>query len=170
MEHDDSKRGATTVGMRMLLDGMAERRCRERAAEYFGDMLRRIRVTDKFHLADLAEDGVDAGKLTESERQSLVLLDVAVSGLNRETRQPTRLAAEISDAITKQDVLKAAERAILLQKLTGEPTLAGVAGYSISNAYRQLADDNGVSVTITDPPDAGEPELHTDIEAEDVLP
>ena len=83
---------------------------------------------------------------------------MAISGLNRETRQPTRLAAEVSDAVTKQDVLKAAERAILLQKLTGEPTLAVVAGYSISNAYRQLADDHGVSVTITDPPDAGEPE------------
>ena len=38
--------------MQILLDGVAERRCRERAAEYFGDMLRRIRVTDKFHLAD----------------------------------------------------------------------------------------------------------------------
>ena len=108
--------------------------------------------------------------LTESERQSLVLLDVAISGLNRENQQPMRLAVEVSDRITKQDIVQAADRARLLEKLTGLPTRAVVAGYSISNAYRQLAEDNDITVTITDSPDAGEPEPPTDFNAEDVLP
>ena len=152
----------------LMLDGIAERRCQYRAGEYFVDMLRRVRVTDKFHLADLAEDGVDAGRLTESERQSLVSVDMAIIGLNRETRLPTRLAVEVSDTITQQDVLNAAERAGLLQKLTGEPTLPAVAGYSISLSYRELAEDKGVKVIIMTPPDPGEPELPTDIKAEPI--
>jgi len=139
----------------MLLDGAAEQRCRHRAAEYFGDVLRHIRVMDKFLLAD---DGVDAGKLDDDERQSLVLVDLVVNGLDRKTRQPMRLSVEVSDCITGQDVLRAVDRARLLEKLTGDPTMPVVAGYSIAPAYRQLAEDKGVEVNTVTPPDAGEPE------------
>ena len=46
MEHNEPSMKHHDNRMRMLLDGVAERRCRERAAEYFGDTLRRIRVID----------------------------------------------------------------------------------------------------------------------------
>ena len=158
MEHSEPSMRRRDQWMTMLLDDAAEQRCRHRAAEYFGDMLRRIRVMDKFLLADTADDGVDAGKLDDEERRSLVLVDLVVSGLDRKTRQPMRLAVEVSDCITGHDVLRAADRARLLEKLTGEPSLPVVAGYSIASAYRQLAEDKGVEVTIVAPPDAGEPE------------
>lgn len=153
-----------------LLGDEAERRFRDNAAGHFGHLLRRIRVIDKSDLADQIDDAIDAGLLTEGNRRSLMALDVVVRGLDRNTREECRLAVEVSSGIGERDIMRAADRAALLQKLTRLPTRAVVAGYSISNAYRQLADDNGVSVTITDPPDAGEPELHTDINAEDVLP
>ncbi len=159
MEHSEPSMRRRDLWMTMLLDGAAEQRCRHRAAEYFGDMLRRIRVMDKFLLADIADDGVDAGKLDDDERQSLVLVDLVVNGLDRKTRQPMRLAVEVSDCITGQDVLRAVDRARLLEKLTGDPTMPAVAGYSIAPAYRQLAEDKGVEVNIVTPPDAGEPEL-----------
>lgn len=158
MEHSEPQMRRRDQWMTMLLDGAAEERCRRRAAEYFGGMLRRIRVMDGFVLADIADDGVDAGKLNDDERQSLVLLDLVVSGLDRETRQPMRLAVEVSDCITEQDILRAAQRSRLLEKLTGNTTLAVVAGYSIPSAYRRLAGDKGVAVVVIAPPDAGEPE------------
>ena len=141
-----------------LLGDEAERRFRDNAAGHFGHLLRRIRVIDKSALADQIDDAIDAGLLTESDRRALMALDVVVRGLDRNTREECRLAVEVSSGIGERDIMRAADRAELLAKLTGLPTRAVVAGYSISNAYRQLADDNGVSVTITDAPDAGEPE------------
>lgn len=141
-----------------LLGDEAERRFRDNAAGHFGHLLRRIRVIDKSALADQIDDAIDTGLLTESDRRALMALDVVVRGLDRNTREECRLAVEVSSGIGERDIMRAADRAELLAKLTGLPTRAVVAGYSISNAYRQLADDNGVSVTITDAPDAGEPE------------
>ena len=141
-----------------LIGDEAERRFQQNAAAYFGGMLRRIRVTDKFLLADLVDDALDAGQLTESDRRSLLDLDLAIQGLDRSTRQPMRLAVEISSGIGERDIVRSADRARLLEKLTGEPTLPVVAGYSIAPVYRRLAEANGVEVTIVAPPDAGEPE------------
>ena len=141
-----------------LLGDEAERRFRDNAAGHFGHLLRRIRVIDKSALADQIDDAIDTGLLTESDRRALMALDVVVRGLDRNTREECRLAVEVSSGIGERDIMRAADRAELLATLTGLPTRAVVAGYSISNAYRQLADDNGVSVTITDAPDAGEPE------------
>ena len=141
-----------------LIGDEAERRFQQNPAAYFGGMLRRVRVTDRFVLADLIDDAVDAGQLTEGDRRSLLALDLALQGLDRETRRPMRLAVEISSGIGERDIMRAMDRALLLGKLTGEPALAGVAGYSIAPSYRQLADDKGVAVTVIAPPDAGEPE------------
>ena len=145
-----------------LLGDEAERRFRDNAAGHFGHLLRRIRVIDKSALADQIDDAIDTGLLTEDDRRSLMALDVVVRGLDRNTREECRLAVEVSSGIGERDIMRAADRAELLAKLTGLPARAVVAGYSISNAYRQLADDNGVSITITDPPDAGEPEEDID--------
>ncbi len=141
-----------------LIGNEAEQRFRRNAAGYFGRMMRRIRVTDRFILADLIDDALDAGTLTEGDQRSLLALELALQGMNRETRQPMRMAVEVSSSIGERDIMRAADRATLLQKLTGQPTLAVVAGYAISASYRQLAEDKGVSVTIVAPPDAGEPE------------
>ena len=141
-----------------LIGDEAERRFQQRAPAYFGGMIRRLRVTDRFALADLIDDAVDAGQLTEGDQRSLLALDLAVEGRHRETRKPVRLAVEVSAGIGERDIMRAADRARLLEKLTGDTTLAVVGGYSISPSYRQLAEDKGVEVTIVAPPDAGEPE------------
>ncbi len=141
-----------------LLGDEAERRFRDNAAGLFGHLLRRIRVIDKSVLADQIDDAIDAGFFTDSDRRSLMALDVAVRGIDRDTRQETRLAVEVSSGIGERDIMRAADRARLLEKLTSHATMAVVAGYSVSPAYRQLAEDKGVEVVVVTPPDAGEPE------------
>ncbi len=141
-----------------LLGDEAERRFQRNAAGYFGHLMRRLRVIDPSVLADDIDDAIDAGVLTEGDRRSLMALDVVVRGLDRDARQETRLAVEVSSGIGERDIMRAADRARLLEKLTGHTTMAVVAGYSISSAYRQLAEDKGVLVVVVAPPDAGEPE------------
>ena len=149
-----------------LIGDEAEQRFRQNAAGIFGRMMRRIRVTDKFVLADLIDDAVDSGVLTEGDQRSLLALDLALRGIDRETRQPMRMAVEVSSSIGERDIMRAADRATLLGKLTGEITLPVVAGYAISASYRQLAEDKGVKVSIVAPPDAGEPEADDERSAE----
>ena len=149
-----------------LVGDEAERRFRNNAAGIFGRMMRRIRVIEKLELADLLDDAVDSGVITEGDQRSLLALDLALYGLDRETRQPLRLAVEVSSGIGERDIMRAADRSRLLEKLTGQTAKAVVAGYSISPAYRELAGDKGVEVATIAPPDAGEPELPTDIKAD----
>ena len=141
-----------------LIGNEAEQRFRDHAPGYFGRMMRRIRVTDRFELADLIDDAVDDGTLTEGDQRSLLALDLALRGIDRQTRQPMHLAVEVSSSIGERDIMRAADRAALLGKMTGEPVRAAVGGYYISSAFRQLAEDKDVAVTIVTPPDAGEPE------------
>ena len=141
-----------------LLGDEVERRFQRNAAGFFGHLLRRIRVIDPSTLADEIDDAIDAGVLTEGDRRSLMALDVVVRGLDRNTREEIRLAVEVSSGIGERDIMRAADRARLLEKLTGRPARPVVAGYSISDARRQLAEDKDVTVTIIAPPDAGEPE------------
>ena len=158
LESHSGQLGRHERQLNRLLGYEAERRFQRNAAGYFGHLLRRIRVVDPSTLADDIDDAIDAGVLTEGDRRSLMALDVVVRGLDRDTRQETRLAVEVSAGIGERDIMRAADRARLLKKLTGHTTLPVVAGYSVFSAYRQLAEDKGVEVTIVAPPDAGEPE------------
>ena len=156
------------VQLARLIGDEAERRVQRNAPGYFGHLLRRIRVIGPSELADMIDDAIDAGSLDEEDRLQLMALDVPVRGLDRRTSERTYLAVEVSAGIGRHDIERAATRAGLLEKLTGNPSRAVVAGYSISPAYRYMAAEQGVEVSIVPPPDPGEPELPTDIKAEPI--
>ena len=154
------------VQLARLIGDEAERRVQRNAPAYFGRMLRRIRVIPPAELADMIDDAIDTGGLDEGDRAPLLALDLAVRGIDRRTRERAYLAVEVSAGIGKRDVTRAADRARLLERLTGHPTRAVVAGYSIAPAYHYMAAEQGVIVTMVPPPDPGEPELPTDIRAD----
>ena len=154
------------VQLARLIGDEAERRVQRNAPGYFGHLLRRIRVIAPSELADTIDDAIDSGSLDEHDRVQLMALDVPVRGLDRRTGERTYLAVEVSAGIGRHDIERAATKAGLLEKLTGHPALAVVAGYSIAPAYIYMAAEQGVTVTMVPPPDPGEPELPTDIKAE----
>ncbi|MDE2787016.1 MAG: hypothetical protein OXL37_10175 [Chloroflexota bacterium] len=154
------------VQLARLIGDEAERRVQRNAHAYFGNMLRRIRVISPSELADMIDDAIDAGSLDERHRAPLLALDVAVRGLDRRTRERAYLAVEVSAGIGEHDIIRAVDRARLLERLTGHPTRPVVAGYSVAPAYHYLAAEQGVAVTMVPPPDPGQPELPTDIKAD----
>ena len=154
------------VQLARLIGDEAERRVQRNAPAYFGRMLRRIRVIPPAELADMIDDAIDTGGLDEGDRAPLLALDLAVRGIDRRTRERAYLAVEVSAGIGKRDVTRAVDWARLLERLTGHPTRAVVAGYSIAPAYHYMAAEQGVTVTMVPPPDPGEPELPTDIRAD----
>lgn len=126
----------------------AERRFRGRAASCFGHLLRRIRVVDNNALADRIDDAIESGTFAEADREPLLLLDVVAWGRDVRTREERYLAAEVSSGIGETDILRAADRSALLEKLTGVPALPVVAGYSIAPRFRSIAAERQVQVVV----------------------
>ena len=135
-----------------LIGAMAELRFRQRAAAYFGHILRRLQVIDSSALADQIDDAIDAGTFAEADREPLMRLDVVARGRDRVTREPRYLAVEVSAGLGEGDILRAADRAAVLSRLTGVPAVPVVAGYSIAPQFRSIADQRNVQVVITDEP------------------
>jgi chaperonin cofactor prefoldin len=111
---------AATVGSDL------ERRYRERAASYFQGLLRRIRVVDHQALGLKLDEAQDAGLITRQERDEILRLDVVVQG--RLDAEEVYLAVEVSGTVDEIDVRRAAERAKLLEKATGQRVIPAVAG------------------------------------------
>ena len=154
------------VQLARLIGDEAERRVQRNAPAYFGHILRRTRVISSAELADMIDDAIEAGGLDEGDRAPLLALDLPVRGIDRRTRERAYLAVEVSAGIGQRDVMCAADRARRLERLTGHPARAVVAGYSIAPAYHYMAAEQGVAVITVPPPDPGEPELPTDIKAD----
>ncbi len=138
--------------MDRLMGDEAERRFRSYAPAYFGSLLRRIRVIDRSALADEIDDAIDAGTFAEADRDPLLLLDVVLLGRDIATRDERYLAAEVSVGIGEGDILRAIDRAALLERLTGIPAVPVVGGYSISSRFRSIADERHVQVVIAEEP------------------
>ncbi len=148
-----------------LIGDEAERRFRQNAGAYFGEILSRIRVIDNNDLAVQVDNAIREGRFNRDERRVLLALDLVLRGRDWDTNEEKCLAVEVSAGVGLRDVERSWSRASLVEKLYGVPVMPVVAGYSISPFYRQLADDRGVQVAIVAPPDAGEPEDYPEDEA-----
>jgi hypothetical protein len=120
-----------------------EIRYERQAPSYFGSIVGRLRVMQKVRLADLLDDAIDEGHLSQDERGAIMLVDLVMTGRRRTDGQDVYLLAEISVGVGPHDVERAAERAELLAKL-GKPVIPFVAGDSINEAAAALAHERGV--------------------------
>jgi outer membrane murein-binding lipoprotein Lpp len=116
---------------------------RTKAPAYFGQVMRGARVVDSSRLADLLDDALDAGAITDAERLDALRSDLVVSGRRRDTGADVYLVIEVSAGIRQDDVQRAIERARILAKL-GRPAYPVVAGQAISGDAAALASDRAV--------------------------
>jgi hypothetical protein len=110
---------------------------------YLSPIARRLRVIEFGPLADLLDEGVDDGRLTEADRDAIMRTDIVMSGRRRRDGQDVYLVVEISGGIGTHDVERAMERAALLRKL-GRPVVPIVAGRWINDEAAILAHERGV--------------------------
>jgi hypothetical protein len=122
---------------------LLERRFGDRAPAYFAPLARRVRVVDFTTLADLLDDAVEAGRLTDDERHAVLEANLVLSGRCREDGAAIYLLVEVSLGIGVHDVERAAERAALLARLD-RPAAPVVAGAWITRDARTLSEQSGV--------------------------
>ena len=120
-----------------------DRGYREKAAAYFGRLLRRTHVVTDGELNKLLDDAVGQGVLTEEESDEVLWADVVVRGRRRGDRAQVVAVAEVSWGVGIKDVDRAWRRAELLARL-GLTTLPVVGGKAVTREAAELAREKGV--------------------------
>jgi len=117
-----------------------ERRYRERAYAYLGDVLRRVQVIPLQNLETELET-----RLSDDEMSDLYLLDVLVRGRLRHRPDTSQvwLAMEVSAVIDRNDVQRAQRRAALLRK-AGYPAIPTVVGEQVTQGGEKAAREGHV--------------------------
>jgi len=131
------------IDMADVKGDVLEIKVRDRVFVYLSRFARRLQLVSAQQLADLAEDALDAGKLTESEFDQIKLLDVVARGRDRATGETIYLAGEVSYTVNDNDLERAIVRAGLLQKVTETRTVPVVVGKVIPNFMQQKVADRG---------------------------
>ncbi len=117
-------------------------RYRDLAHAYFQRILRNIRPVDPVTVQQALDGAVQQGRITEEEKYDVLLADVLALG--RRDGDEVYLIAEVSETVEPHDVERAARRAQLLERATGVPTLAAVAGRKIGTEAEVLCRTHGV--------------------------
>ena len=140
------------VQLARLLGDEAERRFQRNAGAYFGELISNLRVIDNNALAIQVDSAIGEGRFKRADRRLLLALDVVARGRDWDTNEEKCLAVEVSVGIGQTDIERAKSRAGLLEQLLGVPAVPVVAGYSIASQFQELADGQGVQVTIIEEP------------------
>ena len=118
-----------------LIGRSLEQEYREKAAAYFGRLLRRTRVVAREALDEMLEDSLSAEELNE-----VLLLDLVVRGQPRLRPEIPEvwLAVEVSAVVDREDVERAQRRAALLRQ-AGHRAVPVVAGERLAEGVEEEA-------------------------------
>ena len=96
---------------------------------YLGKLIRKCKVLDKAIIADQLDEALDAGRITEEEREEALSVDLVAEGYLRvEPQKKVLVVAEVSVKADKVDVERAHKRSKLVEKAFGRPTIPAVIG------------------------------------------
>ena len=127
------------------------RRLRRSAERRFGlynaMVLHGITMPDNSSIPDLLDAALQSGDITENEANDAELADIIIGG-NSNAATMAYAVIEASVTVDRHDVDRAVARAAIISKAANAPATAAVAGTSISEADRQHADNNSVTVII----------------------
>ena len=114
--------------------------------------LRRIRVLkgsrapDDMAFLDLLLDAEDQGIITEQERAEATNVDIVLQAQTHPEQSRIYIVIEISVTIANHDINRAAARADILRKATGEAAIPAVIGAHSDEARHQLALEQNVTL------------------------
>jgi|YNPNPStandDraft_1061719.scaffolds.fasta_scaffold14530_3 cell division protein FtsB len=118
-----------------------QRKVRENAAAYLGRLISRARVVPHEQLADVLEDAFDEGKISESERDDAIAIDLVVRGrLRHDKTREVLLATEVSVVADRHDLERAARRAAVIGRAYGMETIGVTVGQDRTEGAAEAAD------------------------------
>lgn len=123
------------------LDGRTlQQQVRERIPVYLSRFALRLRLSGSAEVAELLEEAVEQGRISEKEMDDAKLIDAVARGCRRTDNVNIYLAAEISTVIDLHDLARAMRRAAVIERATSVPTIPIVVGEEIRQDARTQAD------------------------------
>ncbi|MCX8027467.1 MAG: hypothetical protein N3A62_06405 [Thermodesulfovibrionales bacterium] len=123
-----------------------ELKIRDRAATFFGKLLRRTKVITGEKLVDILDDAVEAKKISDTERDDVLNIDVVVKGKMKDSGKDIILVGEISVTVDIEDVERAKTRSEILARAYNQEAIGVVVGKEITEKARQVANEMAVLV------------------------
>ncbi len=123
-----------------------ERSCREFAPAILGKVnggLRRLRSIQRETLADLLDDAVDRGAISQKQRDDVLATDLVMQARSKANGEEVYLAVEASVTIDLHDVTRARERARTLSAALEKDAL-GV----VITAHSPVIDTPGIEIVL----------------------
>ena len=123
-----------------------EANVRDRAASYFGHILRNVRLVEPGNLEELI-NAADSGRIDDREWEWMMRLDALLRGKARGSSEDTFITVEVSYVIDAHDVTRSMDRAAILRRI-GLNALPAVGGCSITVGATELCAANDVIVRL----------------------
>ena len=109
--------------------------------------VRRPRWLDSTQIVDIADDAEDEGRaaIPANEMESFKAIDLAMTAVDKATREPCYVVIECSYTLANDDVIRVKRNAEHMTRFTGISARAVAAGNSIPDAVSRFAESNGVA-------------------------
>ena len=109
-------------------------------------VLKGYKVFDEIPFFDILDNAEDRGVITRKQGMDAGDVDIFLQGQTHPDQAQVYVAVEVSLAVSNEDLTRAANRAEILAKATGSPTLPVVIGATIGEARHKLAAERGVTL------------------------
>ncbi len=123
-----------------------EQKVRDKAATFFGKLLRRTRLITTEQYVDALDNALEGGLITEQERDDAINADVVVRGRVKGTEREVIVVCEVSNKVDLEDVERASRRAEITAKAYRQEAIGVVLGKEITERARESADKMAVLI------------------------
>ena len=110
-----------------------EHKVRMNICAYVGKYIKKCRIKDKSEMADELDEYVEKNIINEIERDDVLLLDILVSGISKETKEEIFIAIEISYKIGNNDIERVIKRKEILERVYKKEIIPFIIGKEISD-------------------------------------
>ncbi len=109
--------------------------------------VRRPRWLDSTQIVDIADDAEDEGRaaIPANELESFKAIDLAMTAVDKATREPCYVVIECSYTLANDDVIRVKRNAEHMTRFTGIPARAVAAGNFIPDVVSRFAESNDVT-------------------------
>ena len=109
-------------------------------------VLKRVNLDDDSEFFDLVHDAERRGIISRQERREVTRTDIVLQERRRPGGTAMYVVIEVSTTVADHDIIRSAERAAILERVTGAQTLPIVVGAHVDALRQRLAEERNVTL------------------------
>ena len=109
-------------------------------------VLKRVNLDDDSEFFDLVHDAERRGIISRQERREVTRTDIVLQERRRPGGTAMYVVIEVSTTVADHDIIRSAERAAILERVTGAQTLPIVVGAHVDAPRQRLGQERNVTL------------------------